>query len=189
MGTRSITTIYNEDNKPILAFYRQYDGYYDGHGKELQAFLSDIAIVNGYGSGTPAKAANQMSCLAAQLIAHFKEGIGNIYIAAIGDTEEYNYEIRYIAPKSGSRNGRVSLVGKCSYEPDKKFVLYSDDINLGPVILRRVEFCYDKRDGEGAKWRTVDVTDESGGYISGFEEGKYKRFLVSRIVGGKIIPV
>lgn len=180
MGTRSTTTVFDENNKPLICFYRQYDGYYEGHGAELVKFLSEIRIVNGFGVGTPAKAANGMGCLAAQLIAHFKQGIGGIYVVPIGDSQEYNYSIRYA-------NGRVTLRGVGEYEPAKTFSLYSDEI-VPIVILRRIQFVYDKQDGETAKWRTVDVTAEDAKYITGFEGGKIKRFLVSKILGGRILP-
>lgn len=181
MGTRSTTTIFDEDNKPLLCFYRQMDGYYEGHGEELQNFLKEMVVVNGFGSGTPAKAANGMGCLAAQILAHFKQGIGGIYVVPVGDSQEYNYTIRYA-------NGRVTLRGTCEYKPAKNFPLYSDEI-VPITILRRVQFVYDKQDGEGAKWRVVDVTDEDGKYITGFEGGKIKRFLTRKIVGGRILPV
>ena len=51
MGTRSKTTVFNEDNKPILSIYSQFDGYYDGLGRELQAFLKDRKIVSGFSTG------------------------------------------------------------------------------------------------------------------------------------------
>ena len=54
-------------------------------------------------------------------------------------------------------------------------------------ILRNVKFVYDKRDGEGAKWRDLAVTEQDSRYICGYEEGKYKKFLLSRIVGGRIL--
>ena len=81
MGTRSLTYIKDqyEDNN-IICMYRQYDGYLSGHGKELAEFLQEVTIVNGYSMDTPARFANGMSCLAAQLVAHFKDGIGNIYL-------------------------------------------------------------------------------------------------------------
>ena len=60
--------------------YRQYDGYLIGHGIELAEFLQDFTVVNGYNSLTPARSANGIPCLAAQLVAHFKDGIGNIYL-------------------------------------------------------------------------------------------------------------
>lgn len=180
MGTRSTTTIFDENNEPLLCFYRQMDGYYEGHGAELAEFLSEMRVVNGFGCGTPAKAANGMGCLAASLLAHFKTGIGGIYVVPIGDTQEYNYQIRYAG-------GRVTLRGTCEYKPAKTFNLYSDEI-VPIVILRRVQFVYDKRDGEPAKWRTVDVTAEDEKYITGFEAGKIKRFLVSKILGGRILP-
>ena len=83
MGTRSLTYIkdqYEDNDNIIICMYRQYDGYLSGHGKELAEFLQDFTVVNGYNSLTPARSANGMSCLAAQLVAHFKDGIGNIYL-------------------------------------------------------------------------------------------------------------
>ena len=102
MGTRSLTYIeesYGENREKkqnILCMYRQYDGYLSGHGAELAEFLQDFNVVNGYNSGTPERSANGMGCLAAQLIAHFKDGIGNIYIHEPNESdcgEEYTYTV------------------------------------------------------------------------------------------------
>ena len=82
MGTRSITRVHDagKDSKVILAVYRQMDGYFEGMGADLTTFLTDMSVVNGINLGkNPKKAANGMSCLAAQLVAHFKTGIGGIY--------------------------------------------------------------------------------------------------------------
>lgn len=180
MGTRSTTTVYDENGQPLVCLYRQYDGYYTAHGAELAKFLAEMRVVNGMGSSMPTKVANGMGCLAAQLIAHFKKNVGSFYIVPVGNTQEYNYSIRYV-------NGRVTLNGFSDSEPSKSFKLYSDEI-IPIAILRRVQFVYDKQDGETAKWRTVDVTAEDAKYIYGFEGGKTKRFLVSKILGGKILP-
>tara|TARA_R100001510_G_scaffold50566_1_gene49681 strand:+ start:1026 stop:1472 length:447 start_codon:yes stop_codon:yes gene_type:complete len=112
MGTRSLTYIeeshqtaiadeennneVHETKQNILCMYRQYDGYLSGHGAELAEFLQDFNVVNGYNHDTPKRSANGMGCLAAQLIAHFKDGIGNIYIHEPNDSdcgEEYTYTI------------------------------------------------------------------------------------------------
>jgi hypothetical protein len=62
---------------------------------------------------------------------------------------------------------------------------------LSPKILKVVEFVYDKQQfGENPKWRTVHVTEENGQYIEGLEDGvTFKRFLKSRILGGRVITV
>ena len=76
--------------------YRQYDGYPSGHGMQLAEFLQGFNVVNGIKHGTPKRSANGMGCLAAQLISHFKDGIGNIYIHHPDDKdcgEEYTYTI------------------------------------------------------------------------------------------------
>ncbi len=180
MGTRSTTTVFDESGNPLICLYRHFNGYYAGHGEELAKFLAEMNFVNGIGDKIPAKSANGMGCLAAQLIAHFKKEIGTFYIVPIGNTQEYDYEVRY-------SNGRVTLRGTCYHEPAKSFVLYSNEI-VPVTILRQIQFVYDKLDGEKAKWRTVDVTAEDAKYITGFEGGKIKRFLVSKILGGKILP-
>ena len=113
MGTRSVTTLY-EGDKPLLAFYRQMDGYPSGHGQELVDFLKGIEMVNGIQmGGEPPKLqqANGAGCLAAQILTHFKTGVinytygqdgtkiregdnvGSIYVVPIGQTEEYNYDV------------------------------------------------------------------------------------------------
>lgn len=101
MGTRSLTFIKDEydKNNNIICMYRQYDGYLSGHGKELAEFLQDFNVVNGYSNITPARSANGMSCLAAQLVAYFKDGIGNIYLYPTNTKdvgEEFIYTISLI---------------------------------------------------------------------------------------------
>jgi hypothetical protein len=96
MGTRCLTVIYNDDNQEIAVLYRQYDGYPEGHGEELNTFLRDMTIVNGL-SGGPQRVANGMECLAAQIVAHFKQDAGGFYLYPAGTRnvgEEYVYHVR-----------------------------------------------------------------------------------------------
>jgi len=59
-----------------------------------------------------------------------------------------------------------------------------------PTVIKIVEFVYDKQSGEVAKWRNLHVTGETNEYIEGLENGSiFKKFLKSRITGGKIITV
>ena len=105
MGTRSLTRFIlqeGEERKPIMCVYRQYDGYPQGHGKELADFLMSGEMVNGYGA-TEKRLFNGLGCLAAQFVAEFKQGVGNIYIEepnAIGLGEEYIYEVIYKYPEN-----------------------------------------------------------------------------------------
>ena len=96
MGTRCLTFVYN-DKQPILNLYRQYDGYPEGHGKELGEFLKGLEITNGISKETKGKrTANGMSCLAAQLVAHFKNSVGGFYIHSIESKDcgqEYEYHV------------------------------------------------------------------------------------------------
>ena len=75
--------------------YRQYDGYMSGHGHDLAHFLEDFKIVNGLGlRDEQIRVANGMGCLAAQLIAHFKDRPGDIYIYH-PDAEDCGEEFTY----------------------------------------------------------------------------------------------
>lgn len=95
MGTRSLTFVYDKDGKKLINMYRQYDGYPSGHGKDLAEFLEPITMVNGIGM-TEAVIANGPGCLAAQLVAHFKDGPGGIYLeqtTAVDCGQDYEYHI------------------------------------------------------------------------------------------------
>ena len=95
MGTRSLTFVYNDNKKPIINMYRQYDGYPSGHGAELAEFLAPLTLVNGFGRDN-ANLANGMGCLAASLVAHFKETVGGFYIHSVTDTQcgqDYEYHV------------------------------------------------------------------------------------------------
>ena len=188
MGTRSKTTIFDEHGQPLVSIYRQMDGHFESHGEELAAILKDIAIVNGYGSDTPKKAANGMGCLAAQVIAALKteQGIGGIYICRDTDKQEYNYEIRFVKTHEGANYtliGRVSLVGTNSSKETYVYDLYG---NLD-TATETISFVYDKGDGSVPKWRDVGLTKDSGDYIEGYENGTFKRFLKTRIIDGRIL--
>lgn len=105
MGTRSLTIVYDnyrgEDDqiiqRPIINLYRQYDGYPSGHGTELAEFLTQFAaITNGIAVGETRKTANGMGCLAAQIVAHFKDGPGQFYLHSVDQTEcgqDYEYHV------------------------------------------------------------------------------------------------
>jgi len=103
MGTRSLTRVFSthkNENKQVkiqlVNMYRQYDGYPEGHGTELADFLNSGKVVNGIGTNEQQRVFNGAGCLAAQMIAHFKEGAGGIYIEPITAKDcgqEYEYEI------------------------------------------------------------------------------------------------
>jgi hypothetical protein len=113
MSTRSITAVM-EDGQELLTMYRQSDGYPSGHGQELADFLKGFKVVNGISGGAKQeeKIANGLGCLAAQIVAHFKQpgkdykytngalevvdaksSIGQFYIVPAAQREAYNYFI------------------------------------------------------------------------------------------------
>lgn len=118
MGTRSLTYVYDGplvdgdvEQKPIVCMYRQYDGYPSGHGQELTEFLSKMTVTNGYNSTQEAPTwANGMGCLAAQLVARFKEGIGGIYLQEPTLGQDSGQEYEYHIYTADGENIRVKIV-------------------------------------------------------------------------------
>jgi hypothetical protein len=96
MGTTS-TTLIMQNDKPLVNMYTQYDGDPSGHGKDLYNFLKNISLVNGLsGNESMGSHANGVNCLAAQIIAHFKDDVGEIYIVPLDNCyENYNYRVEY----------------------------------------------------------------------------------------------
>ena len=101
MGTRSLTFVYEkygQVHKPVCNMYRQFDGYPTGHGAELAEFLSGGRLVNGLIHTETAEELvfNGMACLAASMVAHFKESPGGFYIYPTDNTDygqDYEYHI------------------------------------------------------------------------------------------------
>jgi len=106
MSTNCLTKVIDEYGTPILGMYRHWDGYPTGHGLELAEFLNKFAVVNGIGVGNPSglEIANGMSCLAAQIVAEFKHGPGDIYLTTPEDTQEWNYTVYLDKTKSRERS-------------------------------------------------------------------------------------
>jgi hypothetical protein len=102
MGTRSNTLIIETGSTKeyiVANMYRQFDGYPSGHGLTLAKFLATIDMVNGMSLDEKFKVANGVGCLAAQIVAHFKTGAGNIYLDAPTKkagmcVNDYTYVIR-----------------------------------------------------------------------------------------------
>ena len=123
MGTRSLTVLQDNDGKEIAVLYRQMDGYPSGHGAELAKYLKPFTVVNGFGSGAKrGKVANGMSCLAAQLVAKFKQEVGGFYLYPAGTRdcgEEYVYTV-------GVHAGQVHLECRTAgYGGEPGHLLYS----------------------------------------------------------------
>jgi hypothetical protein len=105
MGTRSTYRIieqYTDDktqkviNQELCLVYRQFDGYPTGHPMETAEWLASGTVVNGY-SKTDTLQFNGAGCLAAQLVAKYKEGVGGTYIQSLksrgNSWEDYLYDI------------------------------------------------------------------------------------------------
>jgi hypothetical protein len=105
MGTRSLTRVietWNDEKtnklkkQTLVCMYRQMDGYPSGMGSDLAEFLNGGKLVNGISLAESERVFNGMGCLAAQLVAHFKDGAGGYYLypTNVKDAwQNYEYEI------------------------------------------------------------------------------------------------
>ena len=126
MSTRSLTIVHADD-KIVMNMYRQSDGYPSGHGKELAEFLLPIRMMEGK---QLAPSANGAGCLAAQIVAHFKDGPGGIYLEPTDANDcwqDYEYhiyvtfdpaplKIRVIGPDPQFEGGVVEFLEFCNKE-------------------------------------------------------------------------
>lgn len=135
MGTRSITIV-KDGTVEIVKMYRQMDGYPTGHGADLKEFVGNRPVGNGINSQLEnAKGFNGMGCMAAALVAHFKERIGDIYlVGSMGCGEEYVYTLTCEDPGMGGDFKYINL------EVMGKELLYSGPIkNFDPEKCEKSE--------------------------------------------------
>lgn len=119
MGTRSLTVFQESSGKEIAVLYRQYDGYREGHGEELIEFLKNKKIVNGISLGNNKNNAfNGMSCLAASVIAHFKNDIGGFYLYP-AKTRNIGEEYIYIVKGNEGDAQATVIMDSCDGEEEK----------------------------------------------------------------------
>ena len=83
-----------------VQIYKHYDGYPEGHPTELANWLTNKKIVNGIGMDTYG-IANGLECLAAQYIAAFKMGPGDLYVE---NPDKEHMDIEYITYVWGKEN-------------------------------------------------------------------------------------
>jgi hypothetical protein len=158
MGTRSLTVIKDEEGGEICVMYRQFDGYLEGHGKDLLEFLQGRKVVNGISLGSREKASNGMACLAASLIANFKTAplspidpaapatdIGNVYLHRAGTRdcgEAYIYTVRLKRfpvdqEEPGGAIGKLHLTIRGSYPRPNGILLYEgpvDELDIEKLV-------------------------------------------------------
>ena len=125
MSTRSLTFVKDDTNRVVLNMYRQGDGYPSGIGAELYEFLKDIKMVNGLRVDDGPKIANGAGCLAAQIVAHFKDGPGGVYLHHPSSTDcgqDYEYHI------TADLSGITVKVMEASWTGHRAKTLYQGDL-------------------------------------------------------------
>jgi hypothetical protein len=146
MGTRCLTFVYNESKsgeaaERIINMYRQYDGYPTGHGAELAEFLNSGRVVNGLNGIGKERQFNGMGCLAAQMIANFKESAGGFYIHPVVDQscgQDYEYHILNI---DGEFKIEVYYCGCNMFGISSD---YESEVIFSGSLPEFIEFCKEK---------------------------------------------
>ena len=95
MSTRALVKFVNKKGKNVATIYKHFDGYPEGFGLDLANFLSDMVIVEGIDLVHKGHVANGMECLAAQVVAFFKQGVGDVYLYP-SDTLESDTDVNYV---------------------------------------------------------------------------------------------
>jgi len=95
MSTRALVRFVNKEGKNVATIYKHFDGYPEGFGLDLANFLSDMVIVEGIDLVHKGHVANGMECLAAQVVAFFKQGVGDVYLYP-SDTLESDTDVNYV---------------------------------------------------------------------------------------------
>mgnify|MGYP003150774289 CR=1 FL=1 len=129
MGTRSLTTFIDDQTKEeIVVMYRQYDGYPSGHGRDLIDFLNKMKSDNRLTYG--------ISCLSAQVISHFKKGVGDFYLHT-ANTRDYGEEFVYIIY---SKDNELKIKVEDAYEDKVLFDGNTDEMEKWIGYNDRPEF-------------------------------------------------
>ena len=149
MGTRSLTFVYESHrtnigqmvHEPIINMYRQYDGYPTGHGAELAEFLSSGSMTNGLRLGANERFFNGMGCLAAQMVANFKDGAGQFYLHPVVQQscgQDYEYHILNV-------DGQFKIeVYYCGCNMFGMSSDYESEVIFSGSLPEFVEFCKEK---------------------------------------------
>ena len=108
MGTRSITHVHEMDElggNIVCSFFRSWDGYPSGHGKDLAEWLKGKNLVNGRtGREKHGRDFNRAGEMAVKLMNHIQEksGCEVVPTGASDYGEEFTYDIYF-------RNGNFYL--------------------------------------------------------------------------------
>jgi hypothetical protein len=114
MGTRSVTHIYEMSElggKMVCSFFRHYDGYPSGHGKNLIQWLRGKILTNGiWGTSDKTISFNRAGTMAVKLMNHIQDKSGAEVIPTGTNTSdsEFTYHV-------GFTNGQF-YVGCQSYD-------------------------------------------------------------------------
>jgi len=109
MSTRALVRFVNKEGKNVATIYKHFDGYPEGFGLDLANFLSDMVIVEGIDLVHKGHVANGMECLAAQVVAFFKQGVGDVYLYP-SDTLESDTDADYVYIIKDKGDGNILFI-------------------------------------------------------------------------------
>lgn len=125
MATRALINIFDND-QCVLSIYKQYDGYKGKHGvgETLTKYIKDTLV---YTNGMPLSIGNLndhtgkdlnvhngVNCLAAGILAHLKDGPGDVYIHNTSDNNFGANFVYSLRPSKDLDNGVTTIDLECT---------------------------------------------------------------------------
>jgi hypothetical protein len=172
----TLTTIFDEDETVLACLYGEPFGQKktENYKSQLISFLKKFKI--GGIRTTEEKYADDMSCLAAQLVAHFKTKPGGFYLSPIDSYADCYYDVHY---SDSQKSLYIEIRNK---DVDCEKVWISDN-----QYQEIAEFVYDTP-VDDPYWRRIGILRDDGEYIGGLDlndNNKYKLFRCDKILGGE----
>lgn len=139
METASLTIMIDKDGKEIAVLYTPFYGSLSEHGRELKSLLYGAREVDCVIPDMKENDFHGMECLAASVVAHFKDGVGEFYLYPNG-TRNLDEEYRYYLSQVNQRI--VLMIDKLcsnndSFESKRWktiFYNYLDEFNLTTLL-------------------------------------------------------
>ena len=131
MGTRSTFRVISKSTyegkvymQKHMLMYVQMDGYPDGHPLDTAKWLASGKVVNGISMAETALVFNGTGCLAAQLVARYKDGAGRAYLEPLSyrgkSGENYLYDI-IVTEDEGQQSIEFVAYGNYGKRPKEIF--------------------------------------------------------------------
>jgi len=151
MSTHSLTVV-KDGPHTLVSMYKQCDGSPEGYGYDLAKFLAKVRITNGVVTDDREKlgsTANTPLCLAAQIVAKFKEGAGEVYLQPPWEEGEDMYVSYAYLISCHEDDLHVRVLERTFDEAEDRRVMFEGNVKDFKA------FCQKHYRREAARWRRL----------------------------------